>query len=366
LLDKLDLRVHGKVHFTESFNRLYAGERNNPKRWKSTKHYAASASFEDCGIEAIVHMQCQMTKQPMHKLEILRVGEKTIADVLEISERIFETEPFNLGVMRVDLTADVAGVPVDWFKRHTLPQHKQTRRQIGKFESFQTVSKGTAETLYAGVKPNQIRIYDKVGERRMQYQKKCAHFVREHSIAQSVLKAEQSKAGYWAEWVRAVFERDEVAPLPGNILDGCEMSSFEDLYGHGMWDTITRVERQAGTSREIQKLGLATLRQVQLHADKLDPFSSMLFFDTADGEPKIEDWGWADWHCGMDLRRRVEMFGIAEVEREMKAHLKTNFYRERKKWAPFLRLNSNVVGIDSAGLRKAYQQSTARQLLRAA
>ena len=146
---------------------------------------------------------------------------------------------------------------------------------------------------------------------------------------------------------------------------GVAPTTFKEMYGHEPDEVITRVERQVA-ARDLEKLGIPTLRTLRLHADTLNPFEKMIFFDSCDHDPRIEDWGFTDWHCGIDLRRRVEMFGIAEVEREMKAQLFKNFHRTRKKYAPFLRITSNVVGIDSQRLRDAYATSTARQLLHAA
>jgi hypothetical protein len=243
-------------------------------------------------------------------------------------------DPDEMGIMRVDLTADLEGVPVDFFKRHSVVKCKQTRRQHLLVEHGEVIAKGMAETLYSGVKPNQIRIYDKTAERRMQYQKYCNRFARESGLLPK--SAEKPKA-----------------------------TTFEELYGHGMWDTITRVERQVA-ARDVEKMGIETLRSLRLKADLLDPFAKMVFFNGKEPEPTIEHWGFRDWHCGMDLRQRVEWFGLADVERQMKAELKQNYPRQRKHFAPFLRLTSNVVGIDSQGLRNAYATSTRRQLLRAA
>jgi hypothetical protein len=333
LIDKLDLRVPGHVPFTPQFSEVYAAAARDERRWRKSNHYVRVASFEDCGYEMLLHMSCTVTKQPLHKLEILRAGDKTLPEMRALAGSVFQTDPDELGIMRVDLTADIEGVDVDFFKRHSLVKCKQTRRELGTAQPYQTVAKGMAETLYSGVKPNQIRIYDKVGERRMQYGKYLARFARDSA------------------------ELPESAEI--------EATSFEAMYGHGMWDVITRVERQVA-ARDVEKLGLISLRALRLKADTLNPFEKMIFFNNNEPDPRIEDWGFRDWHCGMDLRSRVEQFGIAEVERQMRSQLGKNFPRARKMFAPFLRLTSNVVGIDSQRLRDAYATSTARQLLRAA
>jgi hypothetical protein len=335
LIDKLDLRIPGAVPFTPQFSDVYAATSRDEKRWRKSNHYVRVASFEDCGYEMLLHMGCTVTKEPLHKLEILRAGDKTLPEMRELAGRVFATDPDELGIMRVDLTADIEGVPVDFFKRHTVVRLKQTRREHFHVDPGQTVSKAVAETIYAGVKPNQIRIYDKTGERRMQYQKYCARFARES------------------------------ARLPESA--EVQATTFEEMYGHGMYDVITRVERQVA-ARDVEKMGLRTLRALRMHADTLDPFARMVFFQTQELEPRLDDGFTPEaWHCGMDLRERVKMFGLADVERQMRNEWGAkNYLRARKKFASFLRLTSNVVGIDAQGLRNAYATSTARQLLRAA
>jgi hypothetical protein len=328
MIDKLDIRVPGHIPFTPGFAYLYKSMKDDPKRWRRTQHYSASASFEDCGIEATLHIGCTMTKKNMHKIEILRTGEKTYDEMLSICGRVFDTDPAQLGIMRVDLTADIPNVTVDWFKRKTMVRNKQTRREIGKVEPYQTVRKGRAETLYAGVKPNQIRIYDKTAERRMQYSRYLARFARES-------------------------EGIDV-----------QASTFEALYGTGMNDVVTRVERQIG-AKDVEKMGL--VRVEQLHRLPLmDPFANMLFFEHPQFDPKIQDFGTETWMAGMYLRNRVQDFGVSDTHQWMRATYGKNFDRAKKKFSVFLRLTDSVVGIDAKRLSSTFQASVTRQLLRVA
>ena len=248
--------------------------------------------------------------------------------MLAITSKVFACDPKKLGVMRVDLTADVPGVPVDWFKRHTLVKSKQTRREIGSVESYQTITKGRAETLYAGVKPNQIRIYDKVAERRMQYARYCQGFAR------------------------------ETAKTP--FLFDVELTSFETMYGHRDDAVITRVERQV-SGRDVEKLHITSVGTLRT-AHMLDPFEKMLFFDAQRFDPRIEDWGFRDWCAGMHLQQRVQQFGVSETLTWMRAQLGKNFDRAKKNFAPFLRVTDNVIGIDAGRLKDIYRRSAIRQL----
>jgi len=114
-------------------------------------------------------MYSTLTAEPIHKLEIYDAGEKTYQEMRSLVGSIFDCSPDRLGLMRVDLCADVHGIDVGWFKRHTIIKSKQTQREFGSVAPYQTVRKGKAETLYAGVKPNQFRIYNKSAERLVRW-----------------------------------------------------------------------------------------------------------------------------------------------------------------------------------------------------
>jgi hypothetical protein len=342
LIDKADIRVPEGVRFTPEFlsmNELFSRDGHpwrNPSqmgRWKPDPAYAGRASFDDCGLDVVVHADCKMTRKRTHKIEILRAGEKTYDEMVHLVQKVVVCEPEDMGLMRVDLTADVSGVPVDWFKRHVYVKHKQARRELGEVEAYQLVTKGRADTLYGGVKPNQVRIYDKTGERRMQQQKYLRRFTR--------LNAE----------------------LPPS--SRVEPTSFETKYGHGMWDVITRVERQVH-GRHLESLSLKKITDL-LTATELDPFNKLVFFtQQTDMEREFLNLSWRDQMAAEALLHRVQTQGISATLSHMKAALGTNFYREKEKFASFLRLADNVVGIDSQRLRDAYASSTYRQMLRAA
>ena len=116
MYDYLALRVPAGAPLAPEFREVcghLSGDRSwrNPSvhggRWKPSKIYNGSASLEDCGIDAIVHMECRMTKKATHKVEILRMGDKTYDQALDTVSRIFLCDPPDLGIMRTDATADV-------------------------------------------------------------------------------------------------------------------------------------------------------------------------------------------------------------------------------------------------------------------
>jgi len=110
---------------------------------------------EPFDIDAVVHLNFRFGRET-HKVEIIDAGEKTLDEMAGIINRLFEIDPWTLKVMRTDLTADVAGVPVPWFKDHAYVNRKQFSSRIEKsFESelqFVAMGSGVAQTIYAGKK----------------------------------------------------------------------------------------------------------------------------------------------------------------------------------------------------------------------
>jgi len=344
LYDKLDLRFRAGTPLAPEFREIcghLSGDHSwrNPSlfggRWRPSQFYNGTASLEDCGIDAVVHMECRATPQPNHKVEILRMGEKTYDQAVELCSRIFVCDPAEVGIIRSDLTADIhiGAAGVDWCKRHMFIKAKQTRREFGTVEAYQLVTKGRAGTLYGGQKPEQMRIYNKTAEREMQYEKYLRKF----------LKAS--------------------AALPDSF--DLEPTTFLAMYGLDRSEQVTRVERQL-SGRGLSRLGLTNIPSL-LHGAELDPFDQIVFFESAKaGTPELASMSWRDRCVGEHIRHRVETLGLSDTLGWMKASLGRNFYRAKKEFAPFLRLTDNVVGIDAEGLRAAYQASTYRQLLRAA
>ena len=84
--------------------------------------------------------------------------------------------------MRLDLAVDVEGIGVSWFAEHTRVRYKRWLAKLGVIDA---VAMGNREiqTLYYGKRPNVIRIYNKLEEYRVQYQRilrrvppgRCSH-----------------------------------------------------------------------------------------------------------------------------------------------------------------------------------------------
>jgi hypothetical protein len=338
VIDKLDVSIPGATKFSREFRRIYA-DADRPFAedtvWRKNKYFQQSGDFTAYGIPAVVHLGCKMTKDKHHKIEILKAGERTMKEMVAIISQVFDGDPEAMRLARIDLTADVKDVPVQWFKEHTYCVAKQTTREIGTIKPipYMAVRKGSAETIYAGVKPNQIRIYDKTRERMMQLD-------REHRRIAGRVRFDAQ-------------ENCKVFVMPQFI-------TFEELYGYSPDKVITRVERQVA-NRDLEKIGLTHVHKLKT-ADILEPFNKVKFFAEESPDLSIETWGFTDYLAGLQLQQMQRDFGINEVRKRMQEHIPgRNWKRVWDKFQPWLTAQKDV-GITSANLTAEYQNSTYRQM----
>lgn len=323
VIDKADLRVARNVPFTRGFHEVYeASQRGERSPWSRSQYFASTADLRAFGYDARLHMYSTLTPEPIHKLEIYDAGDKSLAEMRQLCSSIFDTDPDCLGLMRVDLCADIHGVEVGWFKRHTIIQSKQTNRELGGVLPYMTIRKGRAETLYAGAKPNQYRFYNKSAERMVR----------------------------WRWYARQLARRaPDLVPTP-----------YDVLYGHSQNAIITRVERQIA-ARDLQRLDLTTFASLK-SVPALSPFEKVVFYEASSREPSIEEYGFMRWTSGMYLRQMVCDYGLAATRGWMREQLGRGLYREWKRLEPFLCVPEEAIGLHSEGLRRAFQSSVTRQI----
>lgn len=368
MFDKADLRVPGARPFTKEFAKVYASAANACLAtdlkartvWRKTAHYARSGNFSEYGYPVMLHMECDISKERNHKLEILQTGEKTYQQMRDLAAAIFEGEPEAFGIMRADLTADVPGVGVQWFKENTYIASKQITTEFGQMHTvpYKLVRSGQAETMYAGRAPNQIRIYDKVGERKARFKSE-----RRREINAYKRELEAHELAEFNELRPEEFGWSGISTGDSHLIPVPDLISFDQRFGHSTDAVITRVERQC-SGRDLEALGLHTMWSMTQvgSAINLEPFDKVKFFAQSSADLSIGRWGLSDHMKGMYLRRYVEDFGLNEARKFMQKNLGKNFARAWKKYQPFLNVRSKVVGITSAKLQEEFLRSTAKQL----
>lgn len=219
MIDKLDLRILRRTPFTSEFERVYSELRAMDKGpFRAAKYYEYAGDLREYGYRSRLSMYCTTDKLGNHKLELRDVGEMKLSGILNEIAQIFDIDPRQLRIMRVDLAADVPDISVQWFRETVRVANKRWRAAVTGDAFYSEMGNGTIQTLYFGKRPNLIRIYDKQAEYRHAY------------------KALVRNLG-----------KDVVPP------------SFESLYGAVANDRLlTRVERQIGVEFQPRSLRLGS------------------------------------------------------------------------------------------------------------
>ncbi len=248
MIDKVDVRIPWRTPFSREVRDVITQLWSGPVfPFQPSRFYTYVGDLRKShDIDAILHLEYKFNKdhKPTSKLEVLDAGKKTIDEIAETISRVVDVDVFPLGLMRVDLAGDIVGVPVHVFREFARFLYKRFASRIEK--SIETelmfVAMGTAEaqSLYAGRRPDFIRIYNKIKEWFAQWLKlkrNCERFNK--GMARFPISPEQRHFGARFYPTFEKFCRDE-----GYI------------YEEGA--TLTRIERQISGGRlpkELQVFG---------------------------------------------------------------------------------------------------------------
>lgn len=347
MIDKLDVRIPANAApgpvLVEPFEELKKGL---PPPFRASKYYQCVCDLRAYfDIDAVVHLRLRFG-QPNHKVEIIDAGEKTVEEMAEIIMKLFEVDPSSLGLMRVDLAADLGGVPVRWFQDHAYVNRKQFSSRIEKsFEQeVQFVGMGTAQaqTIYAGKRPHLIRIYDKLAEWRMQLQKQEIKSMRHNALMEGMeLTAEQRYYG---------------ALVPPTFKEYCRSRGYDYQPGN----VLTRVERQIGGNRLPP--ALATFNDLR-YAHELTPFDGLRIVAADKGQiidSPPEKVPVRDWLAALGFEALKEQFGSVQFARSfVLKHANGNGKRILKSLAECCPMTRQPLTIEK--IQESFERSTLLQ-----
>ena len=302
MIDKADFRISEFAQpgpaLVEAFAQLKRGYAVPPFRPSRLYQYAADLR-KDFEIDAIVHLYCRFGR-PNHKIEVVDAGEKTLEEIAAIVARLFLVDPWTLSTMRVDLAADIAGVPVPWFQHHALVNRKQFASQIKKSDEqeLQFVGMGTAiaQTIYAGKKPDFMRIYDKLAEWRRQLRKQEISRNRFNRRMEGMELSDEQK--YYGHRIAPTFK------------EFCGAHGYQYQEGN----VLTRIERQIGGNRVPPEL--ATMNDLRFAHDLEDPFRGFRIVGTepiANLNAVPEGVPIRDWLAAFGLNGLTQHFGSVQL-----------------------------------------------------
>lgn len=320
MFDKIELRVPQWSEFTPEVEPIvrevnYASPLSRVKR---SMHYQGVADLRPLGIDAILHAYCRRTEPHNHKLELLDTGKKSYSDLNEQIQSVFRTDTENLDIMRLDLCADVPGIPVLWFQPRVRIKYKRFAGEVGKLE-YEKLGSGKIETLIVGKRPNVFRIYDKVAESKMQFRKML--------------------------W--------KVSP-------DSEPLDFEKEFGFSETATLTRVERQYGGKRIPPCLDtFGKLANAPTH----NPFEPLEIVCGKGGAvPSIEECsGPTEWLTGMKIREQILEMGFHQFRTWLNKYSNGNAARFMDRYRRFLPDGQSPV-ISTERIFEIYRESVTRQL----
>lgn len=246
-IDKLDVGISRKASYRNSFAKLIEISQSPEWRAKAVTdggHYRQRIDMREVSggeLPVIVHFGNKHDSKADDKVELIETGGQTLRQMKETISEMYIFPPDDARVMRLDLCSDVEGTPVEWFRENTYVAMKQTHRM------WHEVSSRRAQSIYAGQKPRQFRIYDKTGHR-------------------AYLLAKENR--------RCPRELRHIA------------MGFEQRWGYPQSTIISRVERQMGGG-EPERMGLKHLHDMQdlliLSGDGyktfrgFDPFTRLTF-----------------------------------------------------------------------------------------
>jgi hypothetical protein len=323
LIDKLDCAVPRIAEYTREFANLVNISMSpewHGKVWREGGIYARRGDFREVSggeLPVIVHQNNRYDKKAGDKVELIETGSMTVGEMAQTISRVYAVDPIESRIMRLDLAADVEGVSVSWFRDHTEFRAKQTNREW----SMQSITQRRAQTLYSGVKPHQLRIYDKTAHREKLY-------------ASELRKATKEERAH--------------------------MLSFDERWGHPASKLITRVERQIGGA-EVEKFGYCRVGHLA-EVYNADPFLQIVFPEERKrGRIKRfspEDRVGIDW-----MRDRVARDGVVNAKALLREYCgsRWGFYRRWNRWQEFVMQEASEK-VTRADLLESFRVSTLAQL----
>ena len=165
MLDKVELRVPGRTPFQPDFQWIekevpFAGQASPIRR---SVRYQGAVDLRPFGFDAMLHAYFKRKIRGPHKLELFRTGSKSLAEMTRIVAAIFDADPNNLENMRLDFTADLHDIPVEYLHNSVRVKFKRSSNEHGEMD-YEEIGHKRLEYFRYGVSPNCVRVYDKVAE----------------------------------------------------------------------------------------------------------------------------------------------------------------------------------------------------------
>lgn len=318
------------AQYTPAFSRII--ELSHTPEWRGKVWKTGGNCYDRRGdfraisggeLPVILHQGNRFNKKAGDKVELIETGNLKVLDMVATVQSLYQIDALDQRILRLDLASDNEGVAVEWFRTNTYARFKQVQEEW----NTRTISKNRAETLYFGRAPNQLRIYDKTRHRK-------------------VLLSKERRS------------------MPKSDRDLC--MTFEERWGYPADKVITRVERQIG-GEQIAKVGYTRVGNLY-ELGNCHPFTQIVFPDDVRRPQRLKGLTAEQQITAEYLRDFAMRDGIQHMWNELynRCPHRTQFYRLKKRYEPFVMPLSEADGTTREKLHKAFLASMQQQLKYAA
>ena len=317
MLDKVEVRVPFNAGFRSGFRFVprelqYAGISSTVKR---SQHYAGVCDLRPFRLDAILHINFKGGGPKNHKLELLRSGGKSLRQMDEVIATVFDVDPGEMRLMRIDFAADMDGIPVAHLYDSLRVKFKRSTDAIGELD-YETVGGRRLEYFRYGKSPNCVRVYDKPAECMARF--------------------------------RGLIKRSN---------PDAEPPTFEDLFGFPA-DTIrARVERQAGGGRIPEEL--STFGQLR-DAAKVNPFQNIEILPDSFPFPDPKQCGAAHSVKLAGIQSFIKKYGYQQARAAL--NYDRNAKRMMDEYKEYLDASRASTELTVESIVNSYRCSVARQI----
>jgi hypothetical protein len=254
MFDRVELRADPEVPFTDRLVSAYPQLR---QKLNAIKNYRGRLYLRDFGLDAILFVECQFGAA--NKLIFRSASRMTLRQMAAGVATVFDCDPYELRLARVDPAVDIAGLSMEWARSHVRVASKRCWRETGGSEQ------NPGKTMYFGRGGDFFRMYDKRLERMWQYE--CL--------------------------------KRRVRRLP----------SFEEFSGMSQeGPPVLRIERQIRIGKIPPELD--TLGKLEENITSINPFAPVVIHPGGKPEPKDFDYSIRQYLEGIGLRQTIIERGL--------------------------------------------------------
>ena len=266
--------------------------------------YQAEFDLRPLGLRASLFRRCRFNGT--QKVVFRGASKMTLQIQAATLERVFDCDPWESRIARIDFAVDLFDLPVEWIREHVYVAHKRCVWERGSKTKLRSGQVGTfhVSTLYIGARSDIFRFYNKAA----QLLNRASRSLRPH------LEQKNSRS-------------------------------------------LTRIERQLRSSRVPAQI--STLGDLAKNALSLNPFAPVRFAKGGLQQVNAKDYTCSQYLQGVGLRTIVQQHGFAKASRLLSRLWGANVSRIVERLSDFVPPDPD--GVQVPDLLASYRQSLSDQ-----